>query len=516
MKNKTQKSTSVDKKKSNSQIDAPRSGSKTKSTRRALSQTQKIEEEFEEQLLDISLKKPRRPFNFFIQDMFSKEGGKIDSKTMKDFGKKFKSISEKEKNKYIDLAEKDKDRYDEHLSLVHENLIKKPATEKKTGYHYYVDEQIGKAMEKGEDASEARVKAIEKWNGLDDEQREKYYEMSDKNKEMYEKLRNFRSERISAYMLFQRDKRATAKEKGDTLTLTELSVMWKKSKDSVKEKYEDYAKELKEEVEKNRDMVELTFNMKPTRPKSAYNFFTKDLYQEGEVKGFGKSKQIAEKWEKISDEEREKYQRMAKKERLIYIIKKRNYDAVIRKDIGKAPSALNLFMQDHAGEKMTLQDMYKAWKGSDAATKKKYQKKATEAKEDFQKKMENFKSRVYEPPKRNLGAYNFFFKTKYKDIRASNSEVPQQEMFKIVADAYSKLTEKQLKVYEEMAENDAKEKREYSRQYETFGYYTLNEPKKSRKPRMKRDSVEEGEKPSSKKNNKTKSPTKSTKKGKKN
>ena len=515
MKNK--KATSVEKKKANTQIEvrSQSSSSKTKPSRRAVSQSQKIEEEFEEQLLDIDLKKPRRPFNFFIQEMFQKEGGKIDAKTMKDFSKKFKSISEKEKNRLNDLAEKDKERYEEHLNLVHNNLIKKPDTERKSGYHYFVDEQIGKAMEKGDDIADARAKAIDKWNGLSEEDKEKYYTMSDKNRDLYDKLKEYRSERISGYMLFSRDKRNTAKEKGETLTISELASMWKKSKDSVKEKYEEYAKELKDEMEKHKDLMELAFNLKPSRPLSAFNYFTKELYQSGDVKGFGKTKQISEKWEKLSDEEKEKYVRMAKKERLIYIIKKQNYDAYVRKDIGKAPSAMNIFFQDHAGEKLTLQDLYKKWKESSSEIKKRYQKKANEAKEEFQKKTVDVKNRVYEKPKRALAAYNFFFRHKYKELREQHNDAAPTEMFKIMSDAYKALSKKQLKVYEDMADTDSREKKELIRQYDTFGYYTLSVPKKRRSTTTsKRESVEQGDEPTQTKARK-RTPSKS-KKSKKN
>jgi hypothetical protein len=509
----------VDKKKSKSQNETKsRNGSKNKTTQRTLSQTQKFSEAFDEHILDIDLKKPRRPFNFFIQEMFSKEGGKIDSKTMKDFGKKFKSINEKERNKFSDMAEKDKERYEEHLNLVHENLIKKPANEKKTGHRFFIDEQIGKALEKGEDASEARLKAAEKWNKMENDDREKYEKMSDKNKEFYEKLRGYKTG-LSAYTLFSRDKMASAKEKGESLTIVDCAGLWKKSKDSVREKYEDYSKELKEEIEKNRDMVELTFNLKPTRPLSAYTFFMRDLYASGEVKGFGKQRQVAEKWEKLKDDDRAPYLKMAKKERLIYIIKKRNYDAMIRKDLGKAPSALNIFMTDNTGENMSLKDMYAKWKSSDKATKAKYQKKAADAKEEFQKKVEEFKSRVYDKPKRVLGAYNFFFKTKYKELRDENKDLEVTEMMKVVGEAYKKLSAKQLKVYEDMSNEDDKIKKEYHRQYNTFGYYIMEGPVKKRKPRAKKELTESDKEENSKKNKKErqeKTPTKSAKKGKKN
>lgn len=516
MKNKKATSTSVEKKKSNSQLDIKTgSGSKTKSTRRALSQTQKIEEAFEEQLLDIDLKKPKTSFNFFCQEMFNSDKNyKIDSKTMKEFSKKFKAIPEKEKNKYHQLAEKDKERYQEHLSLVHTHLIKKPDYERKSGYNYYIDEQIKKALEKGEDASEARLSATSKWSNLDDEAREKYNEMSQKNRDLYDKLRNYRSERISAFALFSRDKRDSAKEKGETLTISELAKKWKNTKEHIKEKYEEYAKELKEEIDRNRDMMELTLNMKPTRPPTAYNYFTKEMYQQGEIKGFGKSKQISEKWESLSDDDREKYIRMAKKDRLIYIIKKQNYDSILRRDLGKAPSPMNLFFQDQAGSNMSLKEMYSKWKASDQATKKKYQKKAVEAKEEFQKKAIEFKNRVYEKPRNVQSIYSLFVKAKYNDIKAHNPDADNSQMMKIMSETYKKLSDKQLRSYEDMHYADKTLKKEQQQQYEANGYYILNETKK-RRSTTKKESVEEGDEPSQTRY-KRKAATSKTKKSKKN
>jgi len=437
---------------------------------------------------------------------------------MKKFSKRFKALPEKEKIKYQEAAEKDKERYEEHLDLVHENLIKKPAAEKKNGYHYFLDEEMKKALERG-DESDIRGKAAEKWKAMDDEEQNKYHALADKNKELYEKLRNLRSEKLSAYALFVRDKMAQAKEKGESSTFKDVASKWKKASDKTKDRYREYAAELKDELDKNRDMIELTFNLKPSRPKSGYQFFQKECYDSGAVKGFGKAAEVKEKWDKLSDEERDKYMKWAKKESLIYIVKKRNYDAMIRKDLGKAPSALNLFYADEAKknkEPQTLTEMYQKWKNSDAATKKKYQNKAKDAKEEFQKKVEEFKNRVYDKPKRALSAYNFFYKLEYKKMRDKNADLETKAMMKLMRDTWEKMTDKQVKVYEEMSEQDYLDKKDYNRQYESNGFYIVKESaRKKRRTTKKKDSMEEGERASSKKKRMAKSPNKSTKKTKK-
>jgi len=292
-----------------------------------------------------------------------------------------------------------------------------------------------------------------------------------------------------------------------------------KASEKVREKYEDYAKELKEEFEKNKDMIEITFNLKPTKPKTAYQFFMKELYNSGEVKGFGKAKEVKAKWDKLSEEEKEKYQRMGKRESLIYIVKKRNYDAMIRKDLGKAPSALNLYYADEAkkNDGLTLKEMYQKWKNADQATKKKYQNKAKDAKEEFQKKVEEFRNRVYDKPKRVLTPYNFFYKQEYKKIRDKNTDLSHKEMIKLMRETYDKYSEKQVKIYKDMADEDYADKKEYNRQYEKEGYYIVKDSaRKKRKTTKKekekaKDDESEDETAQSKKK-RAKTPTKKAKK----
>jgi len=356
------------------------------------------------------------------------------------------------------------------------------------------------------------AKIAAKWKQMSDDEKKKFNEQSEKNKELYEKLRNTRSQRVSAYTLFVRDRTAEAREKGETASMKECAAKWKKVPEKVKEKYESYAKELKEEIENNRDMVELTFNLKPTKPTTAFMFFQKECYETGAVKGFGKGAEIKEKWNKLSDGEKEKFDKMAKKESLIYTIKKRNYDAMVRKDLGKASSAMNLYFADQSSKGFSIKELYNNWKNAEKETKKKYEKKAKDSKEEFQKKVEEFKNRIYEKPKRALSAYNFFYKSEYKRIREKNSDLPQKEMMAVMAKAFENLTEKQSKVFDMMSEKDKEEKKAYSKQYEENGYYIIMESGKKNATKKKQIfSVEKIEKSVSKDKKDDKLPIKSKK-----
>ena len=81
----------------------------------------------------------------------------------------------------------------------------------------------------------------------------------------------------------------------------------------------------------------------------------------------------------MKDEEKEKYLKLAKREKLAYEIKKREYKSKNKKT--RTPSAYNLYMSDLKGtapEKYSEEGFfnyaYKKWKSLDASKKSKYEK----------------------------------------------------------------------------------------------------------------------------------------------
>jgi len=232
-----------------------------------------------------------------------------------------------------------------------------------------------------------------------------------------------------------------ARENKETLSLKEVAVLWKKAKEGEKAKFEEYSKVLKKEIEDNRDLMDLAFNLKPKRSKTAFQLFIKDQYAKGEAKGFGKFKALSEKWENLDDKEKDKFIRLAQKYKLIYIVKKNNYDAFLKKERGKPLSSYNIFMQDNAGEPLKV--IYKKWKNSDKETKERYLKKAKVEREKFELKREEFKCRVYDKPKKSPNPFCFFVRQCYFDLVDSNMK-PKEKRDKLLEN-WKNLNDKQKK-----------------------------------------------------------------------
>src|SRR5690606_7559515 len=88
-----------------------RPASSGKKDRRNVSYTQgdSIIENIDDVLMDLSLKKPRNAYSYYISEMMEKEGLKSVAEASKLYSKKWPSISASQKKKYEEMAEKDKE-----------------------------------------------------------------------------------------------------------------------------------------------------------------------------------------------------------------------------------------------------------------------------------------------------------------------------------------------------------------------------------------------------------------------
>jgi hypothetical protein len=406
---------------------------------------------------------------------------------VKAYSSKWPKLSSSERRKYESQAENDKERYHEHLELVKKNILQKPLKENATSYRLYQDEMVRVARENGEDTKEAKKNASESWKSLDTDAKAEWEEKKKDHMAFYDNLRHSKQP-ANAYNLYTRDQFAAAKEKGTTTNLKEISEKWKKAKDTVKEKYAEYAYEDKEERAKQRDLYEIAFNIKPRRPLGPFKFFLMEMAKLGKLAG-NPLVEGHKLWKKISDEDREKYEKIAQRDKLAYIVKKIEYDLEVKKSSTyKAMSPFNIFCQEFKGKlkdgKYEGKDVggvnffhfaFKQWQKLDATTKRKYVKKSDEDKVEAAKMKEEFKARVYEAPKKPGNYYTFYIKSTQPELKAKYPKKDAQEIFKMAAENWKDMSDKQKGKYVTMY-NSAKETYEHNlKAFETDGYYTPNE-----------------------------------------
>jgi transcription factor A len=472
---------------------------KERSKTTSYTQGDKVPEDIEEILFDISLKKPKSAFNYFIKDCMDKD------KTMKNvtmatkaYAKKWPKVSNADRKKYDEMAEKDKERYREHLEIVRKNILQKPLKENVTAYRIYLEEHVKKAIENNENVQEAKKRAAAEWKDMKLEERKEYSEKRKEHIEWYESLKKSHGS-VNAYALYMRDMMQGAREKGETMTMKQCAEKWAKSKTSVKEKYAQFAEEKNEERDKHRDLYEIAYGIKPRRPLGAFKFFLIEAAKEGKFEGVNPLIEGHKLFNKLTDEQKEKYQRIAQREKLAYMVKKMEYDAVVKKTSTHRPlSAMNIFMQDMK-DKVSAEDYnkegffnycYKKWHKLDDANIRKYQRRAEESKAESAQINEGLKSRVYNKPRKPANTYNIFIQHINPELREHNPKKSATEIFKMAGDKWQTLSDKQKEKYAKLYEKELEQYEAQMEEWNQNGYYDTGKENRGRKRKSSQSKAE--------------------------
>lgn len=448
---------------------------------------------FEDVLMEISLKKPKRAYNYYITDMMEKEGISMMIEAVKVYSKKWPKLSASEKKKYQDKEEEDKLRYEQHMELVKRHILDKPAKENATSYRLYLNEAIRKAAEEGDDTKEAQKEAAAKWSEMSLEQRKEWNTKKKEHDAMMDKLKETANMyTVSAYMVFCRDQMAAAREKGTTADLKACGEKWQKTKQSVRDQYSQFAEEENEERQKNRDLYEIAYGVKPKKPQGAYNLFLSEMAKNGKLTSIRDGPKL---WSNCSDDDKERYARIAKKIQLAYLVKKMEYQSSMKKhNPTRAPSAYNLYAKDMKGtvDVKTLpaggffQYVYKKWSKLDDSHRNKYIKQAQDLKAQYAQQMVEMKSRIYDMPSRPSSAFNIFIAETTKTLKAKHPKKEQAELFKIAAESWKDTSDKIKAEFQKKADKESELHEQHMKQFEDNGYYThkteASSARKGRKP----------------------------------
>ena len=473
-------------------------------------------DEFDDNILEINLKRPKRAYNYFLMEMKEKEKSNLNATELsKEFSKKWKKMSDKDKEKFKLKEEEDKIRYNEHLALVRKYILEKPLKETATAMKIFIDEKIRIAMEEGNDPKEAKDNANEEWKKMSQKDKDVYEDKKEKLKDLYDEIRNSKTTQITGYTLFCRDQFSKAREKDDVVSMKQCGEMWQSTKQSVKDKYNEFAEKEKEERMKHRDLYEVAFGIKPKRPLGPYNFFLMEKAKEGKFHGSTNIfKEASKIWKTLKIEEKERYKKIAKKAQLAYFIKMMEFKSANRKP--KPKSAFNFFVSDMKDKVKDVElpqggmfsYCFQMWKKTDEATKKKYHKMAAEEKEITREEREQAKGKVHKKPKRPGSAYNVYIKDKYDEYKEKSGNKPTTEIMALLGEDWNKMKENQKKKYNDMYEKNAEIYKEQLKEYEKFGFYSKedNEIKKivkKKEPKEKaKDIIKEAKEISQKKGKK--------------
>jgi hypothetical protein len=432
--------------------------------------------EYEDKILDINLKKPKTAFNCYIMEMREKDNDAYITNTTEKYSPIWKTMTTQEKEKYHVLAAQDKIRYYEHTAFARKHILKKPVKENATARTIFIDEYITDKLEAGIDPKDARKEGAAVWKNMSINQKKVYEEKKEQNKELYDDIKKAKTSQISAYTLYCRDKFRKAKDKGDKLTLKDIAEDWNKVKDSVKEKYEKYAEEEREKRVKNRDLYEMVFHIKPKVPRSSFGFYLMELSKN---KAFTTMTEASDGFQMLELEEKERFEKIAKKAKLSYTIKQADYINTFRKKTNiRSKTAFNIFVKEESEKKEYPSNLPKGgyfswchqkWKTTDDATKLKYQEIANKINQkNNEKKYErwNEANKCLDAPKKPASGYNRYMRDRISELQDREENRPITEIFKEVAKEWKDIKPNLKGDYDRLFQEDLVEYKTQMREFE--------------------------------------------------
>jgi hypothetical protein len=474
-----------------------RSNSKSKSQKKNSTQVYD-EEKVDEILENITLKKPRSMYTHFCLEEIAKfrkknKNEKIDLKTYSaELAKKWKELSDKEKDKYKEKFEEDKAKFKQDLDIVRHFLFKDfndVVRRPPTAYRIYLNEKLREGFEKNKDPKEVKSKASRDWRMMSDDERQVYMDKKKDNDDWFEKAKNTR--KVTALSLFVRNTIQAAKDKKkDIPQLKEIAPLWKKLSSSEKKKYKDYADDINKEREQLQDVYELVHGIKPKKPAGAFRVFLQEKAKDKTLHSIQEGKDL---WNKLSEDEKEEYLRKSHRCKLAYKYKNMIFKKKIKKMLPKRPAnAFAQFLKEKKGQKLPKgQTPGEYWKEDyenlPKEKKKKYVEKAESEKEKYLKKMDQFKNYVFDLPKRPLNAFSLYVRDRIPDLKQENEKAPTTKLIKMVAKEWKEEDGVSQSKYEKKAEQDRKRFSRQMKEFEKLGYYKKN----SRGERTKKDEDEE-------------------------
>lgn len=453
---------------------------KSQSQKRKSSVTKETDDDLDEIIKEFTLKRGKSAYTFYILDMYRKEKEKDKTvsyiNTNVKYSSKWRKLSQEEIYKYSKMSEKDKERYQEELKIVKTKLIKYNGKEGATAYRLFRDDYVRKAIERDDDEKEARKEAKEKWFELRAEKKRKWREKEKENDGWWEQAK--KTGTATAYTVFIQKKMSEARENDESITFKDISKLWNQASDKEKRKYQKYADEMNKERQETRDIYEIEHGIKPKRPAGAFKLFMQEMSKEGKFEGKNAFKETRKLWEKLSEEEKEKYLTQSHRLRLCYFYKKIQFKIFMRKNFpSKAKSAYNIFTSELNGndrpEKMKFFEYASSeWDKLSDKEKEKYQVKAQKERELFEKeKLEN-SERVFDYPKRPKTSYQLFTSERLIQLKKEKPKEEMKSLMKICADEWNDMNKGQKKAYTKDVDKDRKRYKEQIRDFEENGFYT--------------------------------------------
>ena len=442
------------------------------------------DEKIDRILKDITLKRPHSAYAIFLSNEIEsiKAKNKDQKIVLKEINpiiiEKWHNLKEEEKKKYEKLYDEENYRYKAGIELVSHYIFKDSNFNSlnivPTAYRIYLNEKLREGFEQGLDPKEVKKEASLSWAEMPKEKKQIYIDKKRENDNWFAKAQNIK--KISPTTLFVQEQIEKAETKGiEPPLVKDLLESWNTLSDDVKKRFEKYAQELNEEKEKLRDLYDILYGLKPKKPKGAFKVFVREQAKNNKFKNFQDSSDL---WNKLSEEEKEKYLMKSHRLQLAYKYKKMIYKKKIKKILPRKPLIANLiFLKEKKGHKPPNGEGFiKYWQSIyenlPPEKKKKYEEMAKKDRENYEKKISQFKNKIFDMPKNPISPFSMYLIDRIPDLKKQKPKEHMKNFIKQVAEEWQKGEIVDIQFYHKKSELDRIRFKKQLKEFNKFGYYT--------------------------------------------
>lgn len=447
------------------------------------------EDEIDEKLKNVTLLPPKTAFDFYYDEKVNNgksnnpsKKGKLSASKQKvanlDYYKtQYEYLANTSKEEYAKMEAEDFERYKNELYLVEKYLIRSYHKQGATAEQLFISNFIKTEKDKNNKASivDIEKKALNAWKNMEFNEKHQWLLLKEENDKWWQKAQHY--DELSTYDYFCLKKFQEAEKLNIELLVSDCEYLWKRLSEEKMQKYEKEAQEENERRKEYKEIFELENRAFPHKGKSAYNLFLqnvatkieerdennsnkenidkkenetskekeneiskekeneaksinnlkKDENNKSKSKKFNFFKYVGELWSSLPTQEKEKYVKLAHREELIYLYRKKLYDDYIKekkeklskdvKESKKYVTGMEIFIQKRETEvtnkKIPRHLLENVWNDLEDSEKEKYEKEANEINKKYGYQAEKKEPNLYTTPKKKpKTGYQVFFKEK--------------------------------------------------------------------------------------------------------
>lgn len=448
------------------------------------------EEKINEILENVTLKKPSNIFHIYIREEIKKDKGNdsidkeenetdpINTIDIKKYKTQWNLLTGAEKNEYKKIYDKEYKNYLKEIEVVKKYLFKGLDGKilfKQTAYHYFLNQQLIKGLDKGEDPQIIMRESKISWKKLSLKEKQKFVKRDKNNKNLIQLIIKYNEINpiiIFCFIELENSLKANKKIGG----INDVLTKWKNLEANQKKLYEKYTRALIIIKYKLLNIYYIINGIKPKAPSGALKLFLEIKIKENAISSIKKG---IDEWEKLEEMDKQYYLKLSHSQFLAYKYEEMIHNYKINKNIPKKPNLFNIYLKAKKGIKLDkgvnpITYWRRQFDSLNPIDKKIYEDKYNKSLEKYNKKLDEYNNKIMDIPKAPKTPFSFYFENRLINISSENIDI--KNLLDLTAKEWQSKTAKEKEKYIKLADEDkARFKRQIS-EFQKHGFYLKKEP----------------------------------------